>query len=67
MAEGGAFAGVKAAGTYALPQALWFLVDILRQRRGTHTVSAVQVLNESSDHADALIRARDKLGGWSAK
>ena len=33
MADGGAFAGVQAAGTYALPQAVWFLVDIFRPTR----------------------------------
>jgi hypothetical protein len=35
MADGGAFAAVKAASIYALPQAAWFLVDIVRYQRRT--------------------------------
>lgn len=34
MADGGAFAGVAAAGTYLLPQAVWLAVDFIRLRRG---------------------------------
>jgi hypothetical protein len=30
IADGGAFAGLQAADAYALPQAVWFMVDILR-------------------------------------
>jgi hypothetical protein len=37
MADGGAFAAVKAASIYALPQAAWFLVDIVRYQRRTRT------------------------------
>ena len=46
MADGGAFAAVKAASIYALPQAAWFLVDIVRYQRRTRTaVKSTQISN----------------------
>lgn len=32
MADGGAFAGARAAMSYALPQALWLIVDLVRNQ-----------------------------------
>jgi len=35
IADGGAFAGIQAAGMYALPQAVWFVVDMFRHKRAS--------------------------------
>lgn len=39
MADGGAFAGTQAMAMYALPQGLWFLLDLYRQRSGKPEVT----------------------------
>ena len=39
MADGGAFAGLQAASLYAVPQLVWFIVDMIRDRRRTRSES----------------------------
>lgn len=39
MADGGAFAGTRALGMYVLPQALWFVFDLVRHRKRTRTTA----------------------------
>ena len=38
MADGGAFAGARAAALYAVPQIVWFLADLWRHRSGKSEV-----------------------------
>jgi hypothetical protein len=46
MADGGAFAGVEAAALYAPPQAVWFLVDIARQKiKARRSFKSAQISN----------------------